>query len=600
MSATENRLHELMLPHEALRLHITATNFYIEPVDVVVRDVLVIDRVTHEILLSKNEGRVPADAEIKQIYGIVGVIRLLAGPYLIVITRREKVGEIDQRTIWKITGTEVISYQRTLLHLNEQQLQDNARYLSMIETILGFESYYFSTTFDLTHSLQRLSNTSPDFKHLPLHERADTRFMWNGFVLRDLMQQPELSRFCLPVIHGFVNINDCCIKGRSFRYIIVSRRSCYRAGTRYNTRGIDAEGHVANFVETEQIVEYGTLRCSFVQTRGSVPLFWNQLPDLSYKPRPVISTTQDHLDAFKRHFDTQIYHYGRQVIINLLDQKGHEQRLVENYGQMVASSEMKQIRYVPFDFHKECKAMKWYRLSLLMDKIDADLNQFGYFMSQDLVTVSLQSGVFRTNCIDCLDRTNVVQSMLAARVLESQLVKLGILVDGERLQDQASFDTVFKNTWADNADVCAKQYAGTGALKTDFTRTGRRTKAGLLRDGWNSLVRYVINNFYDGFRQDAMDLFLGHYEVEASEGITKVSPLRQERDWKFYALPAVFMVAFSMCVISVLIPDEHLSEQVMYILFWGGASAISLGSIYYYGKVFVNRPKLVPEKLKTE
>ena len=38
----------------------------------------------------------------------------------------------------------------------------------------------------------------------------------------------------------------------------------------------------------------------------------------------------------------------------------------------------------------------------------------------------------------------------------------------------------------------------------------------------------------------------------------------------------------------------------MYVLFWGGASAISLGSIYYYGNAFVNRPKLVPEKLKTE
>ena len=47
---------------------------------------------------------------------------LCAGPYLLVITRREKVGEVDQRTIWKVTGTEVISYQRTLLHLNEQQV----------------------------------------------------------------------------------------------------------------------------------------------------------------------------------------------------------------------------------------------------------------------------------------------------------------------------------------------------------------------------------------------------------------------------------------------------------------------------------------------
>jgi hypothetical protein len=44
------------------------------------------------------------------------------GPYLIVITRREKVGEIDQKTIWRVTGTEMISYQRTLLHLTEQQV----------------------------------------------------------------------------------------------------------------------------------------------------------------------------------------------------------------------------------------------------------------------------------------------------------------------------------------------------------------------------------------------------------------------------------------------------------------------------------------------
>lgn len=44
------------------------------------------------------------------------------GPYLIVITNRTKVGTVDEKTIWKITGTEIIPYQRTLLHLNEQQV----------------------------------------------------------------------------------------------------------------------------------------------------------------------------------------------------------------------------------------------------------------------------------------------------------------------------------------------------------------------------------------------------------------------------------------------------------------------------------------------
>ncbi|KAF9402281.1 Phosphoinositide phosphatase sac1 [Mortierella sp. AD011] len=55
--------------------------------------------------------------------------------------------------------------------------------------------------------------------------------------------------------------------------------------------------------------------------------------------------------------------------------------------------------------------------------------------------------------------------------------------------------------WADNADVVSRAYSGTGALKTDFTRTGKRTKSGALRDLQNSIVRYVKNNFLDGARQ---------------------------------------------------------------------------------------------------
>lgn len=70
-------------------------------------------------------------------------------------------------------------------------------------------------------------------------------------------------------------------------------------------------------------------------------------------------------------------------------------------------------------------------------------------------------------------------------------------------------------------------YSGTGALKTDFTRTGQRTKAGALQDLSNSLTRYVKNNFKDGQRQDAFDLFLGNYQIPAkvADSTTKqVSP----------------------------------------------------------------------------
>jgi len=46
----------------------------------------------------------------------------------------------------------------------------------MVDAVLSNDGHYFSTSFDLTHTLQRLANTSPDFKNLPLHERVGYRF----------------------------------------------------------------------------------------------------------------------------------------------------------------------------------------------------------------------------------------------------------------------------------------------------------------------------------------------------------------------------------------------------------------------------------------
>ena len=84
---------------------------------------------------------------------------------------------------------------------------------------------------------------------------------------------------------------------------LISRRSRYRAGTRYFRRGIDQNGHVANFNETEQIVlvvpqsaTASTLpnpTLSFVQVRGSVPLYWAEINTLRYKPDVVTMDLED-------------------------------------------------------------------------------------------------------------------------------------------------------------------------------------------------------------------------------------------------------------------------------------------------------------------
>lgn len=56
---------------------------------------------------------------------------------------------------------------------------------------------------------------------------------------------------------------------------------------RYKRRGVDDEGKCANYVETEQLVWYHDHQVSFIQVRGSVPVYWSQ-PGYKYKPPPRI------------------------------------------------------------------------------------------------------------------------------------------------------------------------------------------------------------------------------------------------------------------------------------------------------------------------
>uniref|UniRef100_A0A3Q3G8L4 SAC1 like phosphatidylinositide phosphatase b n=3 Tax=Kryptolebias marmoratus TaxID=37003 RepID=A0A3Q3G8L4_KRYMA len=579
---------------ESYCLHTTPEKFYIEPCDVHSSvEVLVIDRVSAEMTVT-GRGYVPVSADTMPICGIMGTIRLLAGMYLVVITKKTKVGDLLGHAVWKASDFDIISYKRTILHLNDDQMQDNKTFVSMINGVLHTDAFYFAADYDLTHTLQRLANTSPEFQDMSLLERADPRFVWNGHLLRDFITQPELHRFVFPVVHGFITIKSSSINGKVFDWSIISRRSCFRAGVRYYVRGVDSEGHAANFVETEQILQHNSFTASFVQTRGSIPFFWSQRPNLKYKPKPQISKTFNHFDGFQRHFDSQAILYGRQVVLNLVNQKGSEKPLELTFDKMVTSLGNGMIKYVAFDFHKECSRMRWHRLQILVDMVTEIQDEFGYFLvDADGKVLQSQEGVFRSNCMDCLDRTNVIQSLLARRSLQSQLQRVGVLHTGQKIEEQTDFEKIYKNAWADNADACAKQYAGTGALKTDFTRTGKRTLLGALMDGWNSMIRYYKNNFSDGFRQDSIDLFLGNYSVDETDWTT---PLCDTKDWKFLTLPIIMVVAFSMCIICLLMAGDTWTETLAYVLFWGTASILTGGFILFNGQDFVDAPKLVQKE----
>ncbi|ORE02789.1 hypothetical protein BCV72DRAFT_43735 [Rhizopus microsporus var. microsporus] len=529
------------------------------------------------------------------IYGVMGFIKLLAGEYLLVITERESIGSIHDKNIFRVGAFQILPLARNLDKLTEEEKSREQYYVNLLESHLRTNTFYFSYDYDLTQSMQRqLQLNSND----PLYKRADERFFWNRFVSSKLIDSElDLSEYILPVMQGFIEMNPCSLNGKSFTWGIITRRSRYRPGTRYFSRGIDENGHVSNFVETEQFVLHENKQLSYVQTRGSIPVYWAQIINLKYTPKLWIGETRKSLAAARMHFDEQIRIYGPQILVNLINKKGYELPMGQAYARTVEQLNDPRIHYIHFDFHAECSKMRWHRINLLLDQLKDKLVEQGYTYvvnpgSSNQTVKQTQTSVIRSNCMDCLDRTNVVQSTIARWILNRQLRDLEILTPDQLLEDQQELMNTYRNVWADNADGVSCVYSGTGALKTDFTRTGKRTKVGALKDLENSIVRYCKNNFMDGSRQDSFDLFLGRYRPDGK-------PVQKEdqRSLRIRVVPYIMLFALFMLIINIVNPSysgfQSITSYVLLLLFWISVLISGARFAIQHGDQFVQWPRLL-------
>lgn len=144
--------------------------------------------------------------------------------------------------------------------------------------------------------------------------------------------------------------------------------------------------------------------------------------------------------------------------------------------------------------------------------------------------------------------------------------------------------------WADNADAVSRTYSGTGALKTDFTRLGRRTKAGAVQDFVNSAIRYIRNNFLDGPRQDGFDIFLGNFHPYESIG----SPFVDHRPVYVQSVPYILLAAFLLVAAAILLPRSSERNMRIFIFFWLCVAIAAARFVIVHGLEYVSWPKLIP------
>ncbi|MBN3324386.1 SAC2 phosphatase, partial [Atractosteus spatula] len=409
----------------------------------------------------------------------------------------------------------------------------------LFKIFMDSDSFYYSLTYDLTNTVQRQGDC--DNSNLPLWQRVDDRFFWNKHMIQDLIDLksasvpsgvPQADVWVLPIIQGFVEVEELVVNYSEgsdeeksspetppqevtcvddihprFTVALISRRSRHRAGMRYKRRGVDKSGHVANYVETEQLIHVHNHTLSFVQTRGSVPVFWSQV-GYRYNPRPRLDKGEkETAPLFAAHFEEQLRIYKKQVIINLVDQTGREKLIGDAYLKQVLLYNNPNLTYVSFDFHEHCRGMKFENVQTLTDAISDIITDMKWGWVDQAGVICKQEGIFRVNCMDCLDRTNVVQAAIARIVMEQQLKKLGVMPPEQPLPLKCY--RIYQIMWANNGDTISRQYAGTAALKGDFTRTGERKLAGVMKDGVNSANRYYLNRFRDAYRQAVIDLMMG-------------------------------------------------------------------------------------------
>ncbi|CAD5112984.1 DgyrCDS2188 [Dimorphilus gyrociliatus] len=344
--------------------------------------------------------------------------------------------------------------------------------------------------------------------------------MMNDLVEKSLIDYDIVMPWLIPVIQGFVQIERISVqqedpsdKSKEIEVVIISRRSRYRAGTRYRRRGVDGEGNCANYVETEQIVKHGDHILSFAIIRGSVPVFWTQ-NGVKYRPPPkILEKDEENESAFKAHIESQKKIYDKLIAISLIEQSGREKVLHDEFLKQITKFNDESLDFIAFDFHEYCRGMHFENVSILTENIKQLTKDLQFFWKNNKKSLSKQKGIFRVNCVDCLDRTNVVQSCLAKIILEVQCRKILVLQPEEQLT--ANFKSKFQQMWANNGDAISRQYAGTAALKGDYTRTGERRFAGAFKDGVNSANRYYLSQFKDLSRQVMMDLMLGNIKADA-------------------------------------------------------------------------------------
>lgn len=514
--------------------------------DVTEDDIVYSKTETNQILNAVDEAhKTSGGLKLKcSTWGLLGFARFTGTYYMLFVTKRSQVAMIGGHYIYQVDGTELIPVTTTSsTRFKSDKNPEESRFVGILNNLDLTRSFYFSYSYDITRTLQhnilRERQALSDGLPAPLHPDHNDMFVWNHHLLKPAKAALKNTYdWCIPIVHGYVDQAALSVYwGRVVYITIIARRSRFFAGARYLKRGANDLGYVANDVETEQIVAemlttsfhapgpalYANPNyTSYVQHRGSIPLYWTQdSTGVSPKPDIELNLVDPFYSAAALHFDNLFDRYGAPIyVLNLVkarERTPRESILLHEYTNAVtylnqALPEDKKIIYHAWDMSRASKSRDQDVIGSLESIGEDIIPRTGFFQNGNDAEsgLKLQSGVARTNCIDCLDRTNAAQFVIAKRALGHQLQALGV-IDELTVDYDSDAVNLFTHMWHDHGDTIAIQYGGSHLVNTMATYRKINQWTSHSRDMVESFKRYYNNSFMDAQRQEAYNLFLGNY-----------------------------------------------------------------------------------------
>lgn len=383
-----------------------------------------------------------------------------------------------------------------------------------------------------------------------IYMKPNMKFVWNEHLIMPMFHVH--NDFFLYICHGFVSQAALPISGRNLVITLIARRSKKYAGTRFLKRGVNCDGYSANEVETEQIVHDGNISSfkhghytSFVQIRGSVPIYWSQnIAKIPPKPPITIDIKDPFFEVAGKHFNHLLYHYGSPIIaLNLVkwkEKKPQESILKKEFEQSIEYlnqflPEQHHIRIIAFDMARQNKLKDADVINLLGKIAHYTLRRTGFFQNRRIAVNRsntsgkssfnmghplqepdgpiMQTGITRVNCVDCLDRTNTAQFVIGRTALAYQLHSMGVLYK-PNLDFDSETVRLLEELYEDHGDTLALQYGGSQLVHRIKTYRKVAPLTSQSKDIMQSLSRYYSNAFSDSDKQNAINLFLGVYKID--------------------------------------------------------------------------------------